>query len=156
LLPALGFAAAGAFGATALERGRAGIRGFAIGMFATGLAMSFAWTELAGLTGREPLLHVLLFATGSWALSFAVGGAVSAWTVGGQHVSRLTLAFSLGGALGALLFVSPSLLVPLGFLELPAPLRWLYSTASSVVGLVLPFAFGGAAAGRLLEDPETR
>ena len=150
LLPVAAFAAAGAFGGASLGRGRAGVRGFALGGLASGLVMALVWPQLAGLTGREPLPVVVAFAVAGWAAAFGAGGGVAAWRIDRRAATALAGWFALGGAAGALLFVAPSLAQPLGAAGWPGPARLLLATATSVAGLLAPFAIGGAAAGRTL------
>lgn len=152
-VPALGFAAAGALGGAALGLGRRGVRAFSIGGLATGLAMSRVWPQLGGLTGHEPLIPLVLFATLSWALAFGAGGGLGAWLLDRRASVSVAAWAALGGAAGALLFVTPSLFVPLGFGALSPMARLAVSTITSVVGLLTPFAVVGAAAGHALDRP---
>ncbi|HSJ97103.1 MAG TPA: hypothetical protein VLC53_08520, partial [Myxococcota bacterium] len=142
LLPVLGFALAGAFGGAALGLGRRGAAAFAAGGAVTGLGISIAWPQFAGLTGHEPILVLTLFALGTWAAAFGAGGGVAAWAVDRRAIRELSRWFAIGGALGAILFVAPSLLVPLGFREWPPMIRVLISTLTSVTGLLAPFGIG--------------
>lgn len=150
LLPLAGFAAAWAFGGAALGRGRIAVRAFALGGLVAGLLMSFVWPQLAGLTGREPLAALLAFSVPGWALSFGAGGGIAGWHIDRRAALPLAWRFALGGAVGALAFVAPSLALPFGTAGWPAPARLLLTTLTSVAGLLAPFAIGGAAAGRLL------
>lgn len=150
LLPVAGFAGAGAFGGASLGRGPTGVRGFALGGLVSGLLMALVWPQLAGLTGREPLPAVLAFAVTGWAAAFGAGGGLAAWRIDKTVAVGLAGRFALGGAAGALLFVAPSLAQPLGAADWPGPARLLLTTATSVAGLLAPFAIGGAAAGRAL------
>ncbi len=150
LLPVAGFAVAWAFGGAALGRGRVGVGAFALGGLVSGLLMSLVWPQLAGLTGREPLPPLLAFSVGGWAAAFGAGGAVAGCVVDRRAAAALARRFAMGGAAGALVFVAPSLAQPLGWAAWPAPARLLLTTASSVCGLLAPFAIGGAAAGLAL------
>lgn len=149
-LPAAGFAGAWAFGGAALGRGRAGVLAFALGGVVSGLLLSLVWPQLAGLTGREPLAPLLAFSVLTWAGAFGIGGGIAGWRLDTHAAVALAWRFAIGGALGALVFVAPSLAWPLGADAWPAAARLALTTLSSVAGLLAPFAVGGAAAGRLV------
>lgn len=151
VVPALGFAAAGAIGATALGRGRRGGRAFAAGMSATGLALSFTAPLLQNLTGFEPPAIVALFAAVTTAGAFALGGSIAALALEPRHAVALAAGFAFGGAFGGLLTVTPSLLAG-GLAAWPPEAQLFVNLASSLLGLLAPFAIGGAVAGRRLED----
>jgi hypothetical protein len=150
LLPVAGFLVAWAFGGAALDRGRRGVRAFAVGGLVAGMLMSAVWPQLAGLTGREPLPALLAFSVGGWAVAFGAGGGLAGWGLDRRAAAPLAARFAAGGALGALLFIAPSLAQPLGVGTWSGPARLLLTTVTSVAGLLTPFAVGGAAAGRLL------
>lgn len=153
LLPVLGFAAAGAVGGASLGAGGRGVRAFSVGGLASGVMMSQVWPQLSGLTGHEPPASVALFAVVSWAAAFGAGGLVSAWVLRLRGGLRLAATCAIGGALGGLVFVLPSLLGPLGFREMSPLARLAVSTLSSIVGLLVPFGVEGAAAGRAVDGP---
>jgi hypothetical protein len=150
MVPALGFAAGGAIGATALDRGWRGIGAFAAGFFATGLAMSLGAPLVTGLTGFEHPGVVLLFAGASTAAAFGAGGLVAGLAIEPRRACGIALGAASGGVLGGLVTVLPA--VAAGVLSgWPAEARLLVRLSCSLVGFLVPFAIAGAVAGRALE-----
>ena len=150
LIPLLGFAAAGAIGGTALERGRRGLAAFGSGFLATGLAIWFVAPLLQNLTGFESRALVASFAAAGTGGAFACAGLVAGLLLEPRRAPALAAGFAAGGALGGLVTVTPALLSDL-LGGLPAEVLFFFRLFCSLVGLLLPFAVAGAVAGRVLE-----
>ena len=154
LLPLAGFALAGAVGGASLGAGRRATSGFAGGCVLGGTVLSLAWPQLSGLTGHESLVSVLAFALFAWAIAFGLAGAIGGAALGSRHTWRVASGFALGGIAGALLLVLPVLLAPAGLRSWPPTAQLAVNVLTSVTGLLAPFAVGGAAAGRAVDDSE--
>lgn len=149
LIPAVGFAAGGLLGATALGRGRRGLGAFAAGFLLTGLGISRTAPLLQNLTGFEHRLTVALFAAGTTAAAFAAGGVLAGLLLEPRRVPSLGVGLAIGGALGGLITVAPSLLSEAVAGWLPDA-QLFFRLFCSLVGLLAPFAMAGAVAGRTL------
>ena len=152
LLPLAGFAVAGAVGGASLDAGRRVASGFAAGCFLAGVVLSVAWPHLSGLTGHERLPAVLSFAVAAWAVAFGVAGAIGGAFLGRDRIWRVAAGFAGGGAVGAVLLVMPVLLASAGLRAWPSTAQLAVTVTSSVAGLLAPFAIGGAAAGRAVDE----
>jgi len=152
VLPLAGFALAGAVGGASLGAGRRAASGFAAGCFLAGAVLSIAWPHLSGLTGHEHLAAVLSFAVAAWAVAFGVAGAIGGAVLGRDRVWRIAAGFAGGGAIGAVFLVTPVLLAAAGLHAWPPTAQLAVTVTSSVAGLLAPFAIGGAAAGRAVDE----
>lgn len=152
-IPVLGFAAAGAIGATSLDRGRRGIAAFAVALAVTGLGVSLTAPQLQNLTGFESAGTVVLFAAAATGAAFAVGGGIAALWLEPERALPIAAGFAAGGAFGGLVTVLPSLLAR-AVADWPPEAQLFVRLACSLAGLLGPFAIGGAAAGRGLGEAE--
>jgi hypothetical protein len=146
-IPAIGFAIGGAVGGSALGKGRRGAVACGSGLFFTGIVLSFTARPIQGLTGFEDARTVILFAAGATAAAFALGGAVAALLFAFRRTAMICAGFAIGGAVGGIVTVLPAVLAaPLG--AWPADARLFIRLACSLIGLLAPFAVGGAVAGK--------
>jgi hypothetical protein len=150
IVPALGFAAGGAIGATALDRGRGGISASAAGFFLAGIGLSLGAPLISGLTGFEHAGVVLLFAGASTATAFGVAGLVVGLAIEPPRTVRIAAGFALGGLLGGLVTVWPAV-AGRALSGWPAEAQLFLRLACSLGGFLAPFAIAGAVAGRALE-----
>ncbi|RPJ72476.1 MAG: hypothetical protein EHM24_09340 [Acidobacteria bacterium] len=151
-LPLVGFALAGAVGGASLGTGRRATLGFAGGCFLAGAVLSAAWPHLSGLTGHESLAAVLSFAAAAWAGAFGIAGAIGGACLARGRTWHVGAGFAGGGAVGAVLLVMPVLLAPAGLHAWPPTVQLAVTVTSSAAGLLAPFAIGGAAAGRAVDE----
>jgi hypothetical protein len=152
-IPAIGYAAGGAIGGTALGRGRPGVLACGAGFLLTGLIVSLAAPSLTGLTGFENRVAVLLFAASTTGAAFAVGGGVVALLLEPRLFAKMAVGFLYAGAAAGVASVLPAILAaPIA--RWPADLQLFVRLGCSLVSLVGPFAAGGAVAGRALGDGE--
>jgi hypothetical protein len=152
LIPLAGLAVAGAVGGEAMERGRRGVRSFALGGLAAGVVLMTASPNLSGLTGYENPLIVLAYATTTAAAAFGILGFVGGLGLVRTARARAAVAFAIGGAAGGLLGTVPFLLARYGPAGAAGPVAQFVFLASAVGSIAVPLALGGALTARALND----
>jgi hypothetical protein len=150
-IPALGFAAGGVVGASALGRGGRGAAAFGAGFGLTGLLLSFTAPLLRNLSGFENSWIVVPYAAASTAAAFGLGGVIGALALEPRQVVMMGTGFAAGGALGGLVSVLPSL-SSASMAGWPSDAQLFVRLLCSLTGLLAPFAIGGAVAGKALEE----
>jgi hypothetical protein len=162
-LPVAGFVLAGAMGGETLGAGRSGVVGFGAGGLATGLVLTLTSPHLAGLTGYEDGSVVAVYAAGTFAAAFGLGGCLGIVVLdrrvagrdrmGGGPIVRATGAFAAAGALGGLVGVLPFFLARAGGGGTAGPVLQFLSFASAVGSLAIPLGLGGALVATVVHSP---
>ena len=146
----LAFFADGAIGGLWLGVHRRAALGFASGFLVGGFFVSRMFTYIRFLSGGQDPVAALGYCAALGALGFGTAGLAGGLGLGGSRrlVLRSTAGFSLGGALGGVLLVSPYLL--------PYPenilLDQLLTMSLTLIGFLIPHLVGGAVVGSALES----
>ena len=146
----LAFFADGAIGGWWLGVHRRAALAFASGFLVGGVFIGWMLTYIRFLSGGQDPVAALGYCAALGSLGFGTAGLAGGLGLGGSRrlVLQSTAGFSLGGALGGVLLVSPYLL--------PYPdsilLEQLLTMSLTLVGFLIPHLVGGAVVGSALES----
>jgi hypothetical protein len=150
----LAFFVDGAIGGFWLGTGRRATWGYAFGFLVEGYFISHTFTYIRFLSGGQHPLGALCYCAVMGALGFGMAGTVGGLCIRSSRslVLRSTAGFTLGGALGGVLLVSPFLI--------PYPdsilVEQLLTMTLTLAGFLSPHLLGGAVVGSALEsEPRT-
>ncbi|MEW5980749.1 MAG: hypothetical protein AB1806_00095 [Acidobacteriota bacterium] len=148
IVPAIGFTVSGLMAGAAFGRGHRVTWTFGGALLLGGSLIGVAYRSLHGLTGREPIMLILLVPVAGFMLGFALAGLVGSLSLPlpGTQRRRVTGRCAWGGLLGGLIAAVPVLVaLPTADRQM-AQYAWMAMTVASFFAcLILPYRLMGRA-----------